>query len=387
MIRVAFTMIDGLKWKGGYNYLLNLLRVLSLYQNHSITPVLFMGEDCAKTEVDPFRLIPGVEFVRTSLLDEERRVRSLMQALLIGCDLPLKKLFGAFRIDVVFETARFFGWRLGIPAIAWIPDFQHLELPAMFSFRARWKRDFGFRAQILGRRIIMLSSEHARLICEANYPKTRGNTRTIHFAVPFKSSLSFKEARKIADDYGLPECFFYMPNQFWMHKNHLRVIKALEILRQRGTPAMVVASGKQVDYRNPYYFNTLQAMVKQLGVENNFYALGLIPYHHVTALMRVGVALLNPSLSEGWSTTVEEARALGTPMILSDLAVHKEQMGTMATYFDRYSAQSLANALECFQPLNIAQRKARADDALRTSEQCIRRFGDNFSNLIKDCLK
>lgn len=386
MIRVAFTMIDGSKWKGGYNYLLNLLRVLSLYQNNSITPVLFMGEDCAKTEIDPFRLIPGVEFVRTSLLDETRRVRSLLQALLIGRDISLKKLFGAFRIDVVFEAAQFFGWRLGVPAIAWIPDFQHLALPAMFSFRARWKREFGFRAQVLGRRIIMLSSEHARLICEAKYPRTRGYTRTIHFAVPFGSSVTFKEARKIADDYGLPECFFYMPNQFWMHKNHLRVIEALGILRQRGIPTVVAASGKQADYRNPDYFNSLQVMAKQLGVENDFYVLGLIPYHHVIALMRASVALLNPSLSEGWSTSVEEARALGTPMVLSDLAVHKEQMGNLATYFDRYSPQSLANVLEYFQPLSEGQRKVQADAASRASEQGIRRFSDNFTNLIKGCV-
>jgi glycosyltransferase involved in cell wall biosynthesis len=46
--------------------------------------------------------------------------------------------------------------------------------------------------------------------------------------------------------------------------------------------------------------------------------------------MRASTALINPSLFEGWSTTVEEAKSTGTPMILSDLGVHREQAEGMA---------------------------------------------------------
>ena len=44
-------------------------------------------------------------------------------------------------------------------------------------------------------------------------------------------------------------------------------------------------------------------------------------------------ALINPSRSEGWSTTVEEAKSFGVPMILSDIDVHREQTGGTARYF------------------------------------------------------
>ena len=48
--------------------------------------------------------------------------------------------------------------------------------------------------------------------------------------------------------------------------------------------------------------------------------------------MCASVALLNPSHFEGWSTTVEEARALGVPMLLSDLDVHLEQAQGIARF-------------------------------------------------------
>ena len=45
------------------------------------------------------------------------------------------------------------------------------------------------------------------------------------------------------------------------------------------------------------------------------------------------VALINPSFFEGWSTTVEEAKSLGTKMILSNIELHKEQ-AKEAMFFD-----------------------------------------------------
>lgn len=384
-MRVAFTVIGGKDWTGGYNYLLNLLTVLEQHQKDRLTPVLFVGEACSADDVAAFSDIPGVELVRTPLLNASRRAGSLMQAMLLGRDVAVRRLFHAHRIDVVFESAQFFGWRLGIPAIAWIPDFQHKMLPHLFSRSAWWKREIGFRAQVAGGRTIMLSSEDARHACESHYPSTRGRTRTVHFAVPPGPVIPFAEARAIADSYGLPEQYFFMPNQFWRHKNHELVLDALAILRQRGKRVMVAASGKQIDPRAPAYFPAFLAKLERAGLEDTFRLLGMIPYPHLAMLMRASTALLNPSLFEGWSTTVEEARSMGTPMVLSDLDVHREQMGNDAVYFDRHSAQSLAEALEGFAPLGVSQRALRAETAREAALQHVEQFSLDFVELAGHC--
>jgi glycosyltransferase involved in cell wall biosynthesis len=231
----------------------------------------------------------------------------------------------------------------------------------------------------------MLSSEDARHACETYYPSTRGRTRTIHFAVPPGPRIPYSEARAVADSYGLPRQFFFLPNQFWQHKNHGLVLDALTLLRQRSRELVVAASGKQADPRAPEYFAAFRGRLEQADLQDNFRLLGMIPYPHLAPLMRASTALLNPSLFEGWSTTVEEARSMGTPMLLSDLPVHREQTGEDAFYFDRHSAQSLADALDAFIPLEEAQRELCVEAAREAAIQRVERFARNFVELATFC--
>jgi hypothetical protein len=55
--------------------------------------------------------------------------------------------------------------------------------------------------------------------------------------------------------------------------------------------------------------------------------------------------LLNPSLFEGWSTTVEEGKVFNKKMILSNIKVHKEQCSSKAAYFKRNNPTELAKKI------------------------------------------
>ena len=385
-MRVAFMLIGGKNWTGGYNYLLNLVRVLAAHAAGRITPILFFGADTAPEEALPFSAIAGAEVVRSAVMNQARKPRSLLASVVLGRDAAARALFEQHRVDVVFEAAQFFGARIGLPAIAWIPDFQHRYLPQMFSRAGYWKRDIGFRAQVAAGRCIMLSSEDSRQSCERLYPGSAGRTSAVRFAVPPGPPVAAAEARALADSYGLPEHFFFMPNQFSQHKNHMLVLRALALLRERGHPVVVAASGKPMDARNPAYFGAVQGTIASLGLQQELRLLGMIPTPHLAALMRASVALLNPSLFEGWSTTVEEARSSGTPMLLSDLAVHREQAGDQARYFDRTSAASLADALRAFEVLSPPQREQLAAAARGDAEQRVRRFAAEFVAVAQRCL-
>ena len=78
---------------------------------------------------------------------------------------------------------------------------------------------------------------------------------------------------------------------------------------------------------------------------------------------------------------------MGVPMLLSDLDVHREQMGDGALYFNRHSAESLADTLQQFQPLDDAQRQAMIDDARIAAAQRVTRFGEEFIRLAESCIK
>jgi glycosyltransferase involved in cell wall biosynthesis len=153
------------------------------------------------------------------------------------------------------------------------------------------------------------------------------------------------DAAAILNQYRLPRKFFYLPNQFWRHKNHQAVIDALTILEKRGVNVIIVASGSGEDPREPNYFINIMNQVRDRGIDANFCYLGMIPLAHVYALMRISMALINPSRFEGWSSTVEEAKSFGVPMILSDIDVHREQAGTDARFFGVDDAKALASHL------------------------------------------
>lgn len=382
MIRVAFTLIGGMDWTGGYNYLLNLVQALVDNAFDRVTAILFFGTDIDEKDVMPFLQMSGVLVIRSSTFDKINIQKRLRQALLTGCDEAAAKEFVAQRIDVVFESAQFYGWRFPFPAVAWITDFQHRHLKHLFDFKGYWKREIGFRVQILSGRHVMLSSNDARRDCEQFYPASRGRTHVVHFAVPTANTISAETTRSVVDSYGLPEGFFFLPNQFWVHKNHECVILALKILKARGREFVIAVSGKQIDPRSPDHFPRLYSQVVSGGLEQNFRLLGLIPREHIPVLMRSCAALINPSTFEGWSTTVEEGKAMGVPMILSSLRVHKEQIDN-ALFFDPTSPAQLADILDDFSSVGHEDRLKMSISAAQQSLVNIKIFVNEFVRLIE----
>jgi glycosyltransferase involved in cell wall biosynthesis len=100
----------------------------------------------------------------------------------------------------------------------------------------------------------------------------------------------------------------------------------------------------------------------------------------VISLLRTCAALINPSFFEGWSSTVEEARVLGVPMLLSDIAVHREQMQNAATYFNAADAEGLAANLREIASASPPLTLAREPHA--QSNETVRRFARDFAVVV-----
>lgn len=341
-MRLAIPLVGGRQWMGGYNYILNLFRVLRQFGSGCVEPVLFVDQYLPEPDLEPFAAI-GYEIVRSRAFDPNRLTHTLLPRIVLGKDSHIDRTFRDLRIDAVFENANYYGWRLALPAIAWIPDFQHRYLPHMFSRAAYWKRELGLRLQVASGRTIMVSSEDARRSCELFFPSSVGRIHAVPFTVLVNDMALAVDPAPVRLRHGLPPRYVYLPNQYWKHKNHRLVIEALSFMRD--SDVVVASTGHGSDPRHPRLYEELQALVKANGLENQFRFLGMVSYPEVIALMRGATAILNPSLFEGWSTTVEEARALGIPLLLSDLSVHREQMGSDAEYFPPDSPEALAALL------------------------------------------
>jgi glycosyltransferase involved in cell wall biosynthesis len=115
--------------------------------------------------------------------------------------------------------------------------------------------------------------------------------------------------------------------------------------------------------------------------------LGRVPYADVVGLMRASTAVLNPSLFEGWSTTVEEAKSLGKRVLLSDIPVHREQDPPGGLYFDPHAPEALAGAIEQALAERDRETDARREEAARAALPARRReFALRYERIVRETL-
>ena len=344
-MRVAFTPFVDPAWTGGLQYLRNLFSALAEVPGRPLEPVLFIPPGPEPAAVAVLRpLLASAPVVVPSWGGP--RAQRLLSVMASGRDRVSEAAFRAAGIDLVFENDVWFGPRFGLPTLAWMADFQHCHLPHLFNRWQRFKRSSKFRAYCAHASALMVSSEDGRADCERFFPRSRGRVEAVPFAVELAASVLEVDARAVAEQHGLPEKFFYFPAQMWRHKNHATLVQALVLLKQRGVPVVVAASGHAVDAFRPDHPRQVLQTVAREGLGQSFRFLGHIPYAQIMPLMRASAAVVNASLFEGWSTPVEEAKALGVPLLLSDLRVHREQAPSGARFFDPGSAQDLARALQ-----------------------------------------
>jgi len=233
----------------------------------------------------------------------------------------------------------------GIATLSWIADFQHVHFPQMFDQAERDFRDRAFGAAIrLATRIILLSQAVADDV-RTRYPAHASKARVLSPITRVPSRLYDQDPRATVTTYNLPEKFFYLPNQFWKHKNHGLLFEAVRVLKDRGVRASVVCTGYPGDYRNMSYFTQLWENVSRWNIRDQIIYLGLIPHDDVMALIRQSIGVVNPSLFEGWGIGVDEARSIGKQVLLSDIPSHREQSPPKATYFDPEHLEELATKL------------------------------------------
>ncbi len=348
MIRVAFVLNDiGDRWLGGVNYYRNLFSALELIENRKIAPVVFLGAQASDSFARNFK---SAEIVRSTILDRKtpgwivRKVASRFMP--ERRDPLLYALLRQYKIDVVSHYH--YGsvwWGKKIKMIGWIPDFQHLYYPNFFLPSESSTRDVQYeRVCRLCDRVI-LSSNAVRDDLKVFAPGALPKSRVLRFVPDVSFASPIVSLEDLKRKYGFKAPFFFLPNQFHIHKNHRVVVEALAELKKKGAAATVVATGNTADYRRPDYFPALLDQVTSLDVKNFFKIIGMVPYEDLVSLMCHSIAVINPSLFEGWSTTVEEAKALNKVTLLSDIAVHREQNPNGSFFFNPNDCSDLAEKM------------------------------------------
>jgi glycosyltransferase involved in cell wall biosynthesis len=159
-------------------------------------------------------------------------------------------------------------------------------------------------------------------------------------------------AYDVVKKYNLPQKYFVISNQFWIHKDHRTAFKALKLLHKNNknlSDIAIVCTGATHDYRFPKYFCELEAEIKKMGLEEKIFFLGLVDRRDQIEIIKKSIAMIQPTLFEGGpgGGAVYDAISLGVPTIISDIAVNCE-IGDIAQnnfYFKTKDAKNLSEKM------------------------------------------
>jgi glycosyltransferase involved in cell wall biosynthesis len=353
MIKVGFIGTVSKEWMGGLNYYRNLFFALDTLEEKKLQIFVFVGK---KTDNEIKKMFTSYATVIEDSLFDQGSVKWYFAKIIqyfFNSSLIYANFFRKYSIQILSHTSLVNIKHTKI--INWIPDFQHIHLPEMFSLKDVNSRNTNFKKLINHSDLILLSSYDALKDFIFFSNESESKVRVLQFvSQPDEKFFELKDSdrKSILDKYSLPNDFFYMPNQLWKHKNHLFVFQAINELKQEGVEICVVCSGHLNDYRNRSHIEEIKDYINSNNLQTNIRLLGLIDYQDVFALIKFSKAVINPSLFEGWSSTVEECKSVNKKMILSDLDVHFEQYPS-AQFFIRDDLASLKNILRNCSAENI----------------------------------
>ena len=183
----------------------------------------------------------------------------------------------------------------------------------------------------------------------------RTTVHIYHF-VSIMEDLEQTDIATLREKYRLPDRYFLVSNQFHPHKNHRVLLQALARLKEKGVDTHLAITGKLPGADDSAYMAELHRIIEAHQLEEHISILGVISRADQLQLMRHSQAVLQPSLFEGWSTVIEDARSLQVPVVASNLAVNMEQLGEDGVYFDPHRPDALAAILEEYPERNLEDR-------------------------------
>lgn len=384
MINVGFIINYRLAgWLGVTNYYRNFFNTIKSVKNPKINPIIITDEHFTKKEK---KFFPGIKILKTNIVNRKNKLNRIINIILInffGRNFFLDNYLKNKNIFIISHT-NYLGKNSQIISLKWFPDFQEIHLPELFSFKQTLARSHDIKmASKHSSKIILSSKSVQRDLKKIDF---KGYNKSIIFnhinkVIDPNKLESFK---KIKSKYNIKKKFFFLPNHLWKHKNHITVLKALSHIGKKNINFEILVSGNTNDYRFPEHLKFLKNYIKEHNLEHVFRILKIVPFEHVLSLIKYSIGVINPSLCEGWSNTVDQANCYGKIILLSKINVHKEQNPDRGIFFKPYDYKDLSKKLINLskKKINLNQEKKLLVKSYQKSQLTREAYAKKYENFI-----
>lgn len=242
----------------------------------------------------------------------------------------------AHRLKALLNTVPDGVLGLPIPQVAVVHDLLPLFFPAEYP-----RHQYYFRLLVprilRAARVVVADSESTRQSIIRHYALPLEKIRVIYPG--HDPDVYFPDGLDDASSPD-PEGYLLYVGNLLPHKNLLRLLDAVAILRRRTRCRLLIRG-----HGRPAYVNAVRARVETLGLDEAVTFLNYAGEDELRTLYAGAACLVLPSLGEGFGLPVLEAMACGTPVIASNISSLPEVAGDAALMVDPHDTIALADAM------------------------------------------
>ena len=342
-LRLGFIFNFNPKWTGGIIYLINAIRILNFLEEKDKPTVIVFYNPNLKKHVDEISY-PYLQIVPHNFPVIHK---GYIQSFLKNKNVFVDDFVSNHNLDAIFPMHDYpVKSKSEAKLVSWYADLQHMYYPHFFTGRKRIERNLRIKLILKNSKDLVVSSQSVKndFIKFFDIPATL-KIHIYHF-VSIIEGLPNIEYEEIRDKYQLEDHYYMISNQFHKHKNHKVVFEAIAALKKKGVKVCVGITGRFPSDPNSPYLQELHDIINNNDLRETIKFLGLIPRGDQLLLMKYSKAILQPSLFEGWSTVIEDAKSLQVPVIAANLDVNIEQLEENGTYFEPHNVDQLIAILE-----------------------------------------
>lgn len=331
------------KWTGGIIYLINAIRILNFLEDKDKPKVVVFYNPSLQKYIDEINY-PFLELVPHQF---PSIYKGYINSFIKNKNIFVHDLVVNYKLDGIFPMHDYpVKSKLDAKLVSWYADLQHMYYPQFFTKRKRIERNERIKLILKNSKDLVVSSQAVKddFLKFFKLPKSL-NIHIYHFVSIIEGlpEMTFDEIRS---KYELPEHFYMISNQFHKHKNHKVVFEAVAELKKKGIEVCIGITGRFPNEPDSPYMQELHDIINKNDLKQSIKFLGLIPRGDQLLLMKYCKAILQPSLFEGWSTVIEDAKSLQVPVIAANLNVNIEQLEEKGTYFEPFNVSQLVAILE-----------------------------------------
>jgi glycosyltransferase involved in cell wall biosynthesis len=332
-------------------YISNLIKGLSLLADNKKPEIFLFHNDIA-----PIDFIQEINYPYISFYNSKKNNNIPKRIINHFAYKYLNKyIFKTFpyQVDIVFPSYTNNSCFDSKKFIHWKADFQEKYLPEYFTPDDLKYTEYFFKnLKKHPKDTLVLSSYDAANDFKKFYPSHINPTHILRF-VSFLPPYDHLDLNVLKSKFKIIEDkYFIVCNQFWPHKNHIRILESLNLLIEKNIKIdfQIVLTGATSSHRSNAVYDVLKNYINQHQLEKHIVITGFLQREEQLKLMKGAQAIIQPTYFEGWSTVIEDAKAMSQFVIASNINVNQEQINEHVCFFNPNDSQELANILEKFKP-------------------------------------